>query len=226
MSTQEHIALSNKPFRFFDLPRELRDVVYNLLPRSCRDVYETATTEQHSDTKYGLRLELIDRPLGRFRLINKQFEDEYSQRAVKHGSLHIEDLREGPIIRTALPAEVLHAKHIVFKLAALPEDHEDEARNQVIFVKDVLGQWPKAPTIYVQLYFGFWGEGGEDWSASGDSKKLKSLLREFEELEGLEKIELSVYEEGGKTPGESVGELDGTLLASYTNDGGWLTRST
>ncbi|KAK4629701.1 hypothetical protein CLAFUW4_07649 [Fulvia fulva] len=224
MSAQEQNAVSMKPFRFSDLPRELRDAIYDLLPCGRRTLSEnTAAATDDEEEEYALRLCLGDGPLSRFLLINKQLGDEYSQRAVKNKSLLIEDLRDSTIEKYTLPSIVLDITHVTFKLAACLPCREEDVNDQVDFVKNAVNQMKKNPTLHLQLYFEVRAlEGSDAWAATKVLERYEVQLKNIQEMACLDKLELFTCKEkdpaapDGKLPG-----LDGRLLATFIPTGGW-----
>lgn len=70
------------PFRFFDLPRELRDVIYDLL------ILPTKTVSEGVDENDTTSV-VTDIPIPNLLLVNKQLHAEYSDLLPKFRTLHV-----------------------------------------------------------------------------------------------------------------------------------------
>ncbi|KAK4629162.1 hypothetical protein CLAFUW4_08182 [Fulvia fulva] len=92
-------------FPFFDLPLELRDMIYD----------ETLEDRQDQRLCNSVYLKAKGVPRTNILLVSKDVKQEYEQRATKHSHLTVKDLRSYDEVRTALPAAAKKVSHIVIE---------------------------------------------------------------------------------------------------------------
>ncbi|KAK5108867.1 hypothetical protein LTR62_007757 [Meristemomyces frigidus] len=119
-------TINTTPFRFFDLPRELRDQIYT----------ESLVYKRKYLSQHGARLRGRQVAHPNILLISKQFKTEYLERAEEHTTLVIVDRPEFHGEKITLPREISYARHVELHLA-IACDAPDHFVNQCRVTKEV-----------------------------------------------------------------------------------------
>lgn len=87
MASKDVHSHDTMPFRFFDLPRELRDQIYGYITQDISDF----TTQQSGDGRYTIRFSVSSAPKLSALQVSRKFRDEYTDIIKDAAVLHVTD---------------------------------------------------------------------------------------------------------------------------------------